>query len=95
MVAVELELFQLTFKAARIHANVEQRADKHIASDAADQVEIECFHFVVAAFVRTRQNLVSRALMSAATKRVNLARGISRAKAIVYVHHGQAAGATV
>ena len=48
MVAIEFELFQLAFQAARVHAEIEQGGNEHIAGNAADEVEIECFHFVSA-----------------------------------------------
>ena len=44
MPAVELELLQLAFELGRIHAEVEQRGDEHVAGDAADEVEVKCFH---------------------------------------------------
>ena len=44
VIAVELELGQLAFKFSGIHAQVEQGGDKHVAGDAAEEVEIEGFH---------------------------------------------------
>ena len=44
MIAVELELFQLALQPARIHAQIQQRGDEHVAGDAADQVEIQSLH---------------------------------------------------
>src|SRR5664280_2205825 len=44
VIAVELELFQFAFELARIHAEVDQRGDEHVASDAAEDVEIKDFH---------------------------------------------------
>ena len=46
VIAVELELFQLAFQAARIHAQVQQRGDEHVARNAADKVEVKNFHFI-------------------------------------------------
>jgi hypothetical protein len=40
VIAVELELFQLAFKFVRVHAQINQRANKHIAADAAKNVQI-------------------------------------------------------
>jgi len=51
VVAAEFELFQLTFKPARIHAQVQQRPNEHVAGDAADEVEIEVFHFCSSALI--------------------------------------------
>ena len=45
MIAVELELFQLAFEFAGVHAEVEQRGDEHVASNAAEEVEVKSFHF--------------------------------------------------
>ena len=44
MIAAEFELLQLAFQFVRIHAEVEQRGDKHIAGDAAEKVEVKNFH---------------------------------------------------
>ena len=44
MVPVQLELLQFALKLARIHAEVEQRGDKHVSGNAADEVEVENFH---------------------------------------------------
>jgi hypothetical protein len=40
MVAVEIQLFQFVLQFVRINTEVEQRADKHVAADAAEDVEI-------------------------------------------------------
>ena len=45
MIAVELQLLQLALQLARVRAQVNQRADEHVAADAAENVEIKCFHF--------------------------------------------------
>ena len=44
VIAVELEFLQLAFQLARVHAEVEQRADEHVAADAAEDVEVKSFH---------------------------------------------------
>jgi len=44
MIAVELELLQLTFEFGGVHAEIKQRGDKHVAGDAAEEVEIKNFH---------------------------------------------------
>jgi len=43
--AVELQFLQLALQLDRIRAEVNQRADKHVAADAAENVEIKRFHF--------------------------------------------------
>ena len=40
MVTIELQLFQFVLQFVRINTEVEQRADKHVAADAAEDVEI-------------------------------------------------------
>ena len=44
MVAVEFELLQFAFKLVRVHAEVEQRGDEHVAGNAAEKVEVKQFH---------------------------------------------------
>jgi hypothetical protein len=44
VVAIELELGQFAFELVLVHAQVNERADEHVASDAAEEVEIEGFH---------------------------------------------------
>lgn len=44
MIAIELQLFQFTIKLRRLHADIEQRANKHVATDAAENIEIKRFH---------------------------------------------------
>ena len=40
MVAVEIQLFQFVLQFVRIDTEIEQRADKHVAADAAEDVQI-------------------------------------------------------
>jgi len=51
MIAVELEFFQLAFEPARVHAQVQQRGDEHVAGNAADEIEIEDIHFYAKALI--------------------------------------------
>jgi hypothetical protein len=46
VIAFELELLKLLLKPARVHAQVQQRGNEHIAGDATNEVEIEDFHRV-------------------------------------------------
>jgi len=48
VIAGELELFQFAFKPARVHAEIQQRANKHVAGYAADEVEVESLHELLA-----------------------------------------------
>ncbi len=42
--AIELELVQLAFELARIHTEIQQRGDEHVAGNAAEQVEVKSLH---------------------------------------------------
>jgi hypothetical protein len=46
MIAAEFQLLQLALKPARIRAEVNQRADEHVAADAAENIEVKRFHFL-------------------------------------------------
>ena len=46
VIAVELQLFQLAFQLARVNAQTYQRADEHITTDAAKNVEVKKLHFI-------------------------------------------------
>src|ERR1043165_7986232 len=45
VVIVELELLEFGFELFEIEAQVEHRADEHIAADPAENVEVDSFHF--------------------------------------------------
>ena len=47
VIAVELELLQLALQPMRVHAQINQRADEHVAADPAENVEIKRFHFLL------------------------------------------------
>ena len=51
MIAAEFQLLQLALKLARIRAEVNQRADEHVAADAAENVEVKRFHFSANALI--------------------------------------------
>ena len=51
VVAAEFQLLQLTFQLVRIRAEVNQRADEHVAADAAEYIEIKRFHFSANALI--------------------------------------------
>jgi hypothetical protein len=40
----DVQLAQLPFERAGLHAEVNERADHHVAADAGDAVEVESFH---------------------------------------------------
>jgi len=43
--AVELEFFQFVFERMSTQAQVDHRAEKHVAADAAEDVEVKRFHW--------------------------------------------------
>ena len=45
VIAVELELPEFALQPARVHAQINQRADEHVAADAAEDVEVKRFHW--------------------------------------------------
>ena len=44
VVAVELEFGEFAFEFARVHAQINQRADEHVATDAAENIKVKRFH---------------------------------------------------
>ena len=44
VVASEIQFLEFMFKLVRVHAQVNQRPNEHVAADAAENVEIESFH---------------------------------------------------
>jgi hypothetical protein len=54
MIAAELQLLQLALQPVRIRAEVNQRADEHVAADAAENVEVKGFHFLWPRLVSAR-----------------------------------------
>jgi hypothetical protein len=40
----ELELFLFARELVRVHAKVQERANKHVTADAAEDVEVKSFH---------------------------------------------------
>ena len=44
MVAFEFQFGQFLLQFMRIDAQIDQRADEHIAADAAEEIEVEGFH---------------------------------------------------
>jgi hypothetical protein len=46
VIAVELEFTEFVLEFVRVHAQINQRANEHVAADAAEDVEIEGFHFI-------------------------------------------------
>ena len=54
MIIIQLEFAELASQFARIHAQVNQRADEHVATDAAENVEVKGFHIDLATKRRRR-----------------------------------------
>ena len=51
MIAIELQLPQLAFQFMRIHAQVDECRNEHIAGDAAKDIQVKRFHFSVKALI--------------------------------------------
>ena len=46
VVTVEVKFLEFVFQLVRVHAQVNQRANEHVAADAAEDIEVEGFHFL-------------------------------------------------
>ena len=46
VISFEVQFFQLSLQAVGVNAEVDERADEHIAADAAEDVEIQGFHLL-------------------------------------------------
>ena len=46
VVTVQMQLFEFVLQSMKIDAEIEHRADEHVAADAAENIEVKCFHFV-------------------------------------------------
>jgi len=45
VIAIETKLTQFAFQLVRVDAEINQRADEHIAADTAEDIQIKClFH---------------------------------------------------
>lgn len=44
VIAIDLELFQLALQFAQVDPQVKQGADEHVPGNAAEEVEVKCFH---------------------------------------------------
>ena len=44
MVFAQSKLPQLVLEGRSIHAQIQQGADKHVAADATEDIEVKCFH---------------------------------------------------
>ena len=42
--AVQSQLAQFGFQGVEINSEIKERANEHVAADAAEEVEVECFH---------------------------------------------------
>ena len=54
VIIIQLELAEFAPQFVRIHAEVNQRADEHVAADAAENVEVKGFHIDLATKRRRR-----------------------------------------
>src|SRR5688572_15588488 len=46
VVAIKTQLFQFVFELVKFNAEIEHCADEHVATDAAKNIEIKCFHLL-------------------------------------------------
>ena len=46
MIPIERQSLQLMLELMRVHAEIHQRANEHVATDAAEYIEIESFHII-------------------------------------------------
>jgi hypothetical protein len=46
VVTLQMKLLQFMFEPVQIHSQIKQRANEHVAADAANKVEIKCLHGV-------------------------------------------------
>ena len=44
VITIDLEFSQLVFEPGGIHAQIQQSADKHVAADSAEEVEVKGLH---------------------------------------------------
>ena len=54
VIAVQLQLLQVVLQPVGIHAQIQERADEHIAADAAEKVQVESFHRDAMALIARR-----------------------------------------
>jgi hypothetical protein len=47
VIAVELQFLQFALQLARVHAQINQRANEHVAADAAENVEVKSLHLIL------------------------------------------------
>ena len=45
MISLHPQLLQLMLERMKIHAQIQHRANKHVAADAAENIEVKRFHF--------------------------------------------------
>ena len=46
VITLQRQLSQLTLQLASIHTQINQRAEKHVAADSAEDVQVECAHIL-------------------------------------------------
>ena len=85
VIALQVQRGQCFFQLRGINAQVYKRANKHVAADSTEEIEVKCFHLETVEYGQ----LLGRC------QRVDLARGIPAAETVVDVYHGHAAGAAV
>jgi hypothetical protein len=51
VITIDAQFLQFVFELMRVHAEVQQRAEKHIAADAAEDIKVESFHLSISALI--------------------------------------------
>lgn len=46
VITAQVQLLQLVLEPMQIHTQIEQRPDKHVAADTADEIQIKRLHYV-------------------------------------------------
>lgn len=44
VITIDVEFLQFVLELVRIDAEIQQRADEHIAADSAENIQVKCFH---------------------------------------------------
>src|SRR5262245_38481228 len=101
MIPAHFQLLQFMLEVVRVHAQINHRADKHVAADTAEDVEIKSFHFLTTKKHTRLKKILFLCLLclfcgnSFFYQCIDLACRVSSPKTIINVHDGNAAAATI
>jgi len=87
MIILKAKRRQRLLQAVEVHAQVKQRADEHVATDPAEEVEIERFHESRSRpwFPEQHQRLAGPFLCVSGARRRPGAAGVSAASALIWL----------